>query len=528
MLAVTYNGKIYNVDVQKMDNISPSLNNKTHPPSLIQPTSSQSQTNLVLDTQSPSSNNSASSPPVLQSNNSAPATPQLQINSALATQRMTEAAIEYNKADQAMKKDAVKYGPLYDTGLWGTWFKTYFGGNENQTPIKKGDFKAYEIINNVENSLIDLENISFKINDKSFAVGDFSCLPLPALKEKTQKLGAYNNSSKLTYQYIPGDISDIIHRITENDIVVVQAASQFNLLEMRAPEITPAKGITGYIQDNTQGPRVALSSPAGTLFRNYAVWNGTSQINTQINTLIDVMKDLGLTLSGNGDGSAPAEIGQYSYVNGYLYINPFSIQDAIKLPTFQKTMDDKLRVGIQWNTPSIHNPNIKLCQVYSSGLPLGRYLRLIGRGCMIDGIDGVTDDMNIDKFIKVMINEYYPLIKPFAIALFASTFKCTLQAGVIHALRHGKESCTVYLTAVGGGVFGNPHEWIKEGLLIALEEFKNFPLNVKMVWFREKPPQYGDNEFNKYSKPNSNLQTGGTRRTQRKQKRSKPTRRIKR
>ena len=38
MLAVTYNGKIYSVDVQKMDNISPSLNNKTHPPSLIQPT----------------------------------------------------------------------------------------------------------------------------------------------------------------------------------------------------------------------------------------------------------------------------------------------------------------------------------------------------------------------------------------------------------------------------------------------------------------------------------------------------------
>ena len=490
------------------------------------------------NTQLPSSNNSASLSPRLQSINSESslssnksASPPSSNNLALATQRMTEAATEYNKAEQAMKKDAVKYGPLHGSNLW-TWFNKYFGVNENQTPIKKGDFKAYEIINNVENSLIDLENISFKINDKSFAVGDFSCLPLPALKEKTQKLRAYNNTSKLTYQYIHGDISDIIHKITENDIVVVQAASQFNLLEMPSPEITPAKGIANYIMDNTQGPRVALSSPAGTLFRNYAVWNGTSQINTQINTLIDVMKELGLTLSGNydsnGDGSAPAKIGQYSYVNGYLYINPFSIQPAINLPSFQKTMDDKLRVGIQWNTPSIHNPNIKLCQVYSSGLPLGGYLSLTDRGYMIDGIDGVIDDMNIDKFIKVMKNEYYPLIKPFAIALFASTFKCTLQAGVIHALRHGKESCTVYLTAVGGGVFGNPHEWIKEGLLIALEEFKNFSLNVKMVWFREKPPQYGDNEFNKYSKPNSNLQTGGTRRTQRKQKRSKPTRRIKR
>lgn len=505
MLAVTYGDKTYNVDVQKMDNTS----------SPIQPIPSQSQTNLTSKTLSSSQNKTVTPPLLLQSN-----------NSALATQHMTGAAIEYNKADQAMKKDSVKYGPLYDTGLWGAWFNTYFGVDETQTPIKEGEFKAYEIINNVEKSLIDLENISFKINNKSFAVGDFSCLPLPALKKKTQKLEAYNNSTKLTYEYIYGDISDIIHRITENDIVVVQAASQFNLLEMRAPEITPADGITNYIQDNTQGPRVALSSPAGTLFRNYAVWNGTSQINTQINTLIAVMEELGLELSGNGDGSAPAERGQYSYVNGYLYINPFSIQTAINLSTFQKKMDDNLRVGIQWNTPSVHNHNIKLCQVYSSGLPLGKYLRLIDRGCMIDGIDGVIDNMSINKFIDVMKKKYYPFIKHFAVALLASTFKCTLQAGVIHALRHGKQSCTVYLTAVGGGVFDNPHEWIQEGLLIALKDFKNFPLKVKMV-YRELTQGYNDDRFNEYRE--SNLQSnGGTRRKQSNKKRSKPTRRIKR
>ena len=517
MLAVTYGDKTYHVDVQKIDNTSSSLNNNTHSPSQNKTVSSP-----LL--------NSVSSP-LLQLNNSASATPQLHINSALATQHMTEVATEYNKADQAMKKDAVQYGPLYDTGLWGTWFKTYFGVDETQTPIKGGDFKAYEIINNVENSLIDLENISFKINNKSFAVGDFSCLPLLALKEKTQKLGQYNNSTKLTYQYIPGDISDIIYNISEDDIVVVQAASQFNLLEMRAPEITPAGGITNYIQDNTQGPRVALSSPAGTLFRNYAVWNGISQINTQINTLIDVMKELGLELSGkyesNGDGSAPAKIGQYSYVNGYLYINPFSIQAAIQSDTFQKTMDDKLRVGIQWNTPSLHNPNIKLCQVYSSGLPLGRYLRLIDRGCMIDGIPGITDNMKIDKFLDVMKKQYNPLIKPFAVALLASTFKCTLQAGVIHALRHGKDSCTVYLTPVGGGVFDNPHEWIQEGLLIALEDFKNFPLKVKMV-YRERIDQYNDERFNGYRISESKGGTLHKQSTRRNKKRSKPTRRIKR
>ncbi len=491
MLAVTYNNKIYNVLVEKTDlrSTAPIASSASLPPSPI---------------------------------NSAAASPSLpQINSAADAKRKN-VANAYHAADQAMierggaikSDDDEKSGPvermsLHNVKLKNSWFKTYFGVDENRDPIQ--EFNADMIVNDPETSLIDLRNISFKVNGTPFAVGDFSCLPLPELRKKA---GDVSHLGKLTYEYINGNISDIIKGITD-EIVVVQAASQFNLLEMTGRNVTPAEGIAGYVFDNTQGPRVALSSPVGTLFRNYAVWNGASQIEKQINTLVTVMKELGLILSGR-NGSEPSKEGQYSYLNGYLYMYPSTT--LRKTPKeIQTIMDQELRVGIQWNTPSYYNPTIKLCQVYSSALPLGRYLISENEIPMIDNINDIKD-------------EYYRLIKPFAVALLASTFKCTLQAGVIQASHRGGR-CTVYLTAVGGGVFGNPHEWIKEGLLIALEEFKDFPLDVKMVWWREEPPQYGQIEFNKYLKPASNSTLGGTRRKQskkRKQNQSKPTRRIKR
>ena len=68
--------------------------------------------------------------------------------------------------------------------------------------------------------------------------------------------------------------------------VVFQAASQFNLLEMIGPNKTPEHGITNYHRDNSQGPRVALASPAGTFFRNYLIFKGDPQTSgKQINTL---------------------------------------------------------------------------------------------------------------------------------------------------------------------------------------------------------------------------------------------------
>jgi hypothetical protein len=47
-----------------------------------------------------------------------------------------------------------------------------------------------------------------------------------------------------------------------------QVASQFNVLEMAAPEVSPDAGITCYQHDRTQGPACAMACPAGTVFRS--------------------------------------------------------------------------------------------------------------------------------------------------------------------------------------------------------------------------------------------------------------------
>ena len=40
---------------------------------------------------------------------------------------------------------------------------------------------------------------------------------------------------------------------------------------------------------------------------------------------------------------------------------------------------------------------------------------------------------------------------------------------------------TVYLTAVGGGEFGNELSWIIDAISIALTEYKKYPLNIILV-----------------------------------------------
>ena len=60
-----------------------------------------------------------------------------------------------------------------------------------------------------------------------------------------------------------------MHRAPENAGTLFQVASQFNLLEMVSPTVTPEDGVTRYQHDRTQGPACAISAGAATIYRNY-------------------------------------------------------------------------------------------------------------------------------------------------------------------------------------------------------------------------------------------------------------------
>jgi hypothetical protein len=60
-----------------------------------------------------------------------------------------------------------------------------------------------------------------------------------------------------------------MHQRPENAGALFQVASQFNLLEMMSPSVTPEQGVTRYERDPTQGPACAVAAGAATIYRNY-------------------------------------------------------------------------------------------------------------------------------------------------------------------------------------------------------------------------------------------------------------------
>jgi hypothetical protein len=208
-----------------------------------------------------------------------------------------------------------------------------------------------------------------KIYHLKYDVGDFSCLSRNEIRTLYQKHNFKKGSIK--YNFVNGNISDILasNTITEND--VVQAASQFNLLEMASYNAISENGITIYKYDGTQGPRVALSSPAGTFFRNYLIFEGSQQTEKrQINCISEILRNIGIKQNIIDDMPTKPSEKEYIYKNGYTFINTGNLYfDEEKL---DNEMINNLRVGIHWNTPMINNYE-KTCQVYSSALPLGYY-----------------------------------------------------------------------------------------------------------------------------------------------------------
>ena len=82
-------------------------------------------------------------------------------------------------------------------------------------------------------------------------------------------------------------------------------ASQFNLLEMVSPTVTPEHGVTRYQHDRTQGPACAIAAGAATIYRNYfaPVGGGYGQTTErQFDGLADLGEALSRRLESAGQG----------------------------------------------------------------------------------------------------------------------------------------------------------------------------------------------------------------------------------
>mmetsp|Transcript_37228 Transcript_37228/g.63943 ORF Transcript_37228/g.63943 Transcript_37228/m.63943 type:complete len:337 (-) Transcript_37228:175-1185(-) len=237
-----------------------------------------------------------------------------------------------------------------------------------------------------------------------------------------------------------------------NDGAVFQAASQFNCLEMVGPGVSPQRGIAIYANDPTQGPKCALACPAGTVYRNYLCHGGRGQGQQQIDCLADVG-----AVVGNDDGVI------WTMQNGYaMPARPGAIAQLSERlaasPDLEAAVVAALRVGVHWSTQAKPPHTHRVAQVYASAVPVSY---------------SSTPASEWDRFARVVLRGAY---------------EATLAVGALKAREGGGRRVRVFLTALGGGAFGNRTEWIRDAVLSALEAFHDAPLDVYLVHYGTRVP----------------------------------------
>jgi hypothetical protein len=313
-----------------------------------------------------------------------------------------------------------------------TWFKEIFGFEEESPEQVRQNIR--------------LEGNTFisNVNQRKFDAGIFEIPSLEELRKECLSFGSY--SDKIQIAELVGDIQTI-HQAKEYNGAVIQVASQFNLLEMVHPGITPENGITRYNLDKTQGPACAIACGAGTLYRNYFVPLG-DQTGQTAEKQIDCLYDLGQALENEKrklwemkNGYALASGPGLKYISGIL--NGVSPDDY-------EFLKGKLRIGVHRdNEVTIGNTGNRITQVFCSALPVA-YSNL--------------DSALWADFARLILH-----------ALYEAAFITAIQ----NFERTGNNQ--LLLTLIGGGAFGNEQGWIFEAIRKAVFQYAHFPLDVKIV-----------------------------------------------
>ena len=216
---------------------------------------------------------------------------------------------------------------------------------------------------------------------------------------------------------------------------------------MVSPNVTPEEGVGRYEYDKTQGPACAITCGAGTIYRNYfADVNGkTGQTH---DNQIDCLKDI-------GDAFENKKLELWKMSNGYALATNDGLKYINKIlgettPDEYERLKGLLRIGIQSNTQvTINNSSNFVSQAYCSALPIA------------------YTNINLS------------LWELFARLVLEASYEATMYSALKNYI--DTKNNKVYLTLVGGGVFGNKIEWILEAINKACFKFNQTPLDVMIV-----------------------------------------------
>lgn len=309
------------------------------------------------------------------------------------------------------------------------WFEELFGFKESCDSVRKNIAVYDSGLNKI---------IYSNVNGKSYNSGNFSLRTLNELDFNLNFFG--KNKGNNTFGIVESDVQDLIKDKT-NEHATFQVASQFNCLEMISPNVTPEMGITRYEYDPTQGPACAIACGASTLYRNYFTIKDKSRQtkDNQINCLDDV------------------EISYWKMQNGYMITNKKKLMEMKKYHdaesiNFHIRNNMKVGIGIGQQV-TLDNCDHLVNQIFCSAVPIAYNNKNIPLALW-------------ENLAKSILNIAYESVFAFA----ASNAK----------------SKKLYLTRIGGGVFGNPSEWIDEAIDNAYKKYSGCGLDVKLVKYPSK------------------------------------------
>lgn len=289
-----------------------------------------------------------------------------------------------------------------------------------------------------------------RVSGDSYGIGQLELVALDELRHRANLSALARRSS--TVRCVAAD-ARVLHSAPENAGALFQVASQFNLLEMTSPNVTPEDGVTRYVHDRTQGPACAIAAGAATIYRNYFAPVAGSQGQTatrQIGTLAQMGDELAAML-GRPVHSLWAMRNGYALctADGLTAVGAL-LRDASEAT--RDTLRGKLLIG--WHrdvevTDMAGPERPRVSQAFCSALPVA-YTRIAP-----------------------------PVWAAFARLVLEAAYEATLLSAVVQMRCGG--SNRVLLTRLGGGAFGNDDRWIDDAMDRSLRCVADAGLDVVLV-----------------------------------------------
>ncbi len=299
-----------------------------------------------------------------------------------------------------------------------------------------------------ENITVDGKVLKSNVNGRVMVCGQLETPSLAELRERVHS--SRHEVGKISVREVVANVQ-YLHTEESNADSLFQVASQFNLLEMMSPNVTPERGVGIYENDRTQGPACAVAAGAGTIYRNYfATVNG--QIGQSAKNQIDCLADLGAAL-GNSESHL------WEMRNGYAlpsHRGLVEISNRLRASS-ESDLDglrQLLRIGIQWNAQvTLNNSKHTVSQAYCSALPVA------------------YSHHSSNLWVE------------FARLILEASYEATICTAILNSIRNGNNR--LFLTLLGGGAFGNETDWIIGGVQRALNLYKHVDLDVAIVSYGE-------------------------------------------